>query len=191
MSMNKKIGERVKSFRESKNITTEELAERSGLNSEQILTVEENAGMPSLAPLIRISRALGVRLGTFLDDQEEIGPVVCRKEETKKGISFSNDNSASRKHMTYNSLSNIKSGRHMEPFMINVAPKSEVDFVLSSHEGEEFILVLEGCIEVNYADKVYVLEKGDSIYYDSIVPHIVRSCDENESKILAVIYTPI
>ena len=79
----------------------------------------------------------------------------------------------------------------MEPFMINVAPKSEVDFVLSSHEGEEFILVLEGCIEVNYGEAVYILNEGDSIYYDSIVPHVVKLSYEKESRILAVIYTPL
>ena len=146
MSKNHKIGERVKTFRESKNITTAELAERCGLSEEQVVKVEEHKEMPSLAPLIRISRALGMRLGTFLDDEEDLGPVVCRKEDKTEGISFSNDNSAARKHMTYNSLSNNKSGRHKEPFMINVAPKSEVDFVLSSYEGEELILVLEGYI---------------------------------------------
>ena len=59
----------------------EELAQRSGLAIEQIERIENNIDLPSLAPLIKIARVLGVRLCTFLDDQDENGPVVCRKSE--------------------------------------------------------------------------------------------------------------
>lgn len=191
MGKNKIIGERVKNMREANELTREQLAERCGLNELQIADIEENTEIPSLAPLIRIARALGVRLGTFLDDQANLGPVVCRQNEEHPGMSFSNSATQARKHMTYHSLSNNKAGRHMEPFMINLAPRSEADFVLSSHEGEEFILVLEGSVEINYGEECYVLYKGDSIYYDSIVPHVVHARDEQEARILAVIYTPV
>lgn len=191
MGKNKIIGNRVKTMREANNLSRAELATRCGLNEEQITIIEENTELPSLAPLIKVARAFGVRLGTFLDDQEDRGPVVCRNKETRQSMSFSNDNSASRKHMEYLSLSNNKSGRHMEPFMIQIAPKSDVDFVLSSHEGEEFILVLDGSVEITYGDQLYTLEKGDSIYYDSIVPHLVRSTNEEDAHVLAVIYTPL
>ena len=191
MGKNRIIGERVKALRETNELTVEQLAERCGLDKSQVLDIEERTEIPSIAPLIIIARSLGVRLGTFLDDQENLGPVVCRKEEVTPGISFSNSNIQSRKHMTYQSLSNNKSGRHMEPFMIDLAPQTNVDFVLSSHEGEEFILVMDGCVEITYGDQVYNLSKGDSIYYDSIVPHVVNACKEEGAKILAVIYTPI
>ena len=71
------VGEKIKSLRETKEISVAELAERSGLAEEQINRIEINVDLPSLAPLIKIARALGVRLGTFLDDQEEQGAVVC------------------------------------------------------------------------------------------------------------------
>lgn len=93
---------------------------------------------------------LGVRLGTFLDDQDEVGPVVCRKKEAKDAISFSNNAIHSRKHMEYHSLSKSKADRHMEPFIIDVMPTEDTDFVLSSHEGEEFIMVMEGIMEISY-----------------------------------------
>ncbi len=84
-----------------------------------------------------------------------------------------------------------KSGRHMEPFLIDVAPSEDgVDFVLSTHEGEEFIYVLEGVLEINYGKNTYILEEGDSIYYDSIVAHHVHAAADNTAKILGVIYTP-
>lgn len=63
------IGEKIKSLRTNQEISIQELAERAGLTVEQVSRIEENIDIPSLAPLIKIARALGVRLGTFLDDQ--------------------------------------------------------------------------------------------------------------------------
>ena len=165
MDTSKIVGEKIKALREDKSITIEELAQRSGLAIEQVERIEGNIDLPSLAPLIKIARVLGVRLGTFLDDQDETGPVVCRKEEAKDTISFSNNAIHSRKHMEYHSLSKSKADRHMEPFIIDVAPTS--------------------------GKATYLLEEGDSIYYDSIVPHHVHAYEGQAAKILAVIYTPI
>ena len=165
MDTSKIVGEKIKSLRESQSISMEELAQRSGLAIEQIERIENNIDLPSLAPLIKIARVLGVRLGTFLDDQDENGPVVCHKSEAKDSISFSNNAIHSRKHMEYHSLSKSKADRHMEPFIIDVAPT----------DGKH----------------TYLLEEGDSIYYDSIVPHHVHAYEGQAAKILAVIYTPI
>lgn len=79
MDSTKIVGEKIKSLRETKEISVAELAVRSGLAEEQIERIENNVDLPSLAPLIKIARALGVRLGTFLDDQEEQGAVIIRK----------------------------------------------------------------------------------------------------------------
>ena len=81
MDTSKIVGEKIKALREDKSISIEELAQRSGLAIEQVERIENNIDIPSLAPLIKIARVLGVRLGTFLDDQDEVGPVVCRKKE--------------------------------------------------------------------------------------------------------------
>ena len=103
MDTSKIVGEKIKSLRESQSISIEQLAERSGLAVEQIERIEKNIDLPSLAPLIKIARVLGVRLGTFLDDQDETGPAICRKTEAKDTISFSNNAIQSRKHMEYHS----------------------------------------------------------------------------------------
>lgn len=193
MGNNKIIGAKIKSIRESKQISLEEVSERSGLNIEQIERIESNVDFPSLAPLIKIARVLGVRLGTFLDDQSELGPVVCRKKDSTESnsIGFTNNSTLARKHMEYHSLSQDKSGRHMEPFLIDVDPSEEgANFVLSTHEGEEFIYVLDGVLEINYGKNTYILEEGDSIYYDSIVAHHVHAAAGHSAKILGVIYTP-
>lgn len=190
MNSNKIVGEKIKSLREVQKITIDELAQRSNLTVEQVEHIENNIILPSLAPLIKIARVLGVRLGTLLDEQNETGPVVCRKKEVGDTISFSNNASQSRRHMEYHSLSKSKADRHMEPFIIDVAESSENEFILSSHEGEEFIMVMQGVMEISYGDELFVLEEGDSIYYDSIVPHHVHALEGQKAKILAVIYTP-
>ncbi len=186
------IGEKIKSLRTTKEISIDELAESTGLSIEQIRRIEDNIDIPSLAPLIKIARALGVRLGTFLDDQtNEDGPVVCRKGDADDTISFSNNASDARQHMHYHSLSKAKSDRHMDPFIIDIDENGETQFSLSAHEGEEFIMVLKGKLEVEYGKKKYVLEEGDTIYYDSIVPHHVHAYEGKAARILAVVYTPI
>ena len=191
MDTNKIVGEKIKSLREEKGLSREELARQSGIGIEQIERIESNIDLPSLAPLIKIARVLGVRLATFLDEEEEKGPVVCRKDESLNSIEFSNNAIQSRKHMIYHSLSRSKADRHMEPFIIDVMPTDDTDFVLSTHEGQEFILVMEGTMEITHGRNNYIINEGDSIYYDSIVPHHVHGYKGQAAKILAVIYTPI
>lgn len=192
MDQTKIVGEKIKSLRETKEISIAELAERTGLAEKQINRIENNVDIPSLAPLIKIARALGVRLGTFLDDQDEMGAVVYHKdEETKETISFSNNAMDTRTHMRYLSLAKSKSDRHMEPFIVDIEATNDTEYSLSSHEGEEFIYVMEGVVEVSHGKKIHVIKAGDSIYYDSIVPHHVHGHEGQAAKILAVVYTPI
>jgi len=192
MNTLKKLGARIKQLRESKSISLEEMAERSGLDISQIVKVEDTDYFPSLSPLIKIARVLGVRLGTFLDDNDELGPVISRRERHTKAVSFSTSTPKEHKHMDYYALSASKAGRHMEPFVIQIAPTEiGVNFMTSTHEGEEFIYCLEGYVEITYGHSMYLLEEGDSIYYDSIVAHHVHAADERGAKILAVVYTPM
>lgn len=186
------VGNRIKNLRETKSISLIDMAQRSGLSIDQISRIEENKDLPSLAPLIKIARVLGVRLGTFLDDQDTLGPIISRKERIKEGVSFSTNQTSSHTHMNYYALSSDKSGRHMEPFIIRIDPKDDnVKFTLSSHEGEEFIFCLEGEVEVSYGTENHIIKEGDSIYYDSIVEHHVHAAGPEVARILAVVYTPI
>jgi transcriptional regulator with XRE-family HTH domain len=187
----KKIGIKIKEFREFRKIEREDLALHANLDIAQLEQIEEKGIVPSLGHLIIISRALGVRLGTFLDDQEKIGPAVVKAGEEKSSLSFSTKDDTSREHLNFFSLAQAKPGRHMEPFIVDIEPTNESDYKLSSHEGEEFIYVLEGGIEINYGKELYQLQKGDSIYLDSIVAHNVHAAVMQPAKILAVVYTPV
>ena len=186
------IGHKIKGLRESKNLTIEEISERSGLTVEQISSIENDVNLPSLGPLIKIARALGVRLGTFMDDSDALGPVVCRAADREKesSISFSNGATDARKHMEYHPLAQQKAGRHMEPFVIDINPEESPNFQLSAHEGEEFIYVMQGEVEIVYGKDTYQLKEGDSIFYDSIVKHHVHGAPGKSAKILAVVYIP-
>ena len=186
------VGNKIKGLRETKNISIEEIAERSGLTVEQIQSIENDQTLPSLGPLIKIARALGVRLGTFMDDNDALGPVVTRAKDRERdsSISFSNGATDARKHMEYHPLAQQKAGRHMEPFVIDINPTETQEFQLSDHEGEEFIYVMSGEVEIAYGKDIYHLQEGDSIFYDSIVKHHVHGAPGKSTKILAVVYIP-
>ena len=186
------IGAKIKTMRETKGLSLEEIAERSGLSVEQIQSIETDQNLPSLGPLIKVARALGVRLGTFMDDSDALGPVVCRAadREKQRTISFSNGAADARRHMEYHPLAQQKAGRHMEPFIIDINPEEKHEYQLSAHEGEEFIYVMEGEVEIVYGKDTYSLNEGDSIFYDSIVKHHVHGAPGKSAKILAVVYIP-
>jgi transcriptional regulator with XRE-family HTH domain len=78
MASKHNLGDRIKELCKLYSISEETLAERSGVPLELIQRIGEGGTIPDLAPLVKISRGLGVRLGTLLDDHEELGPVITR-----------------------------------------------------------------------------------------------------------------
>jgi transcriptional regulator with XRE-family HTH domain len=187
-------GERIAELRKTYSISRETLAERSGIPPALIAKIEDEGHIPDLAPLIKIARALGVRLGTLLDDHEELGPVITRAGAESASIRFmtglpEEKAAAGRQGLSFKALAADKNGRHMEPFIVDIEPSAVQE--KSAHEGEEFIHVLQGNLSLEYGTVTETLKAGDSVYYDSIVPHRVLSADSLPVKILAVIYTPV
>ena len=188
MPANNQIGEKIKNLRELRGISLDELAQRCQMQAQQIKKIEEGEVATSLTPLLRIARGLGVRLGTFLDDAEASGPVLWRPQESCQTVRFAGAGDV--KGLDFHPLAANKSDRNMEPFIIDVHPPISDNFELSSHEGEEFIYVLSGDIEIAWGKERYRLSQGESIYYDSITPHHVHAIGGEDAGILAVIYTP-
>jgi transcriptional regulator with XRE-family HTH domain len=183
-----KLGARVRALRETKQVSRDELAERTGLAPSLLRAVEEEDLYPSLGPLLRISRALGVRLGTFLDDHAGADPLVIRLAERHEDIAM-HERTGAPAATRYFSLGRGKVDRHMEPFFIELAPDAG-DEALSSHEGEEFIVVHRGRVEVRYGAERRELGPGDSVYYNSVVPHRVGAAGGAKAEIYAVLYLP-
>lgn len=182
------IGSKIQQIREHRKLTVEELATRGNLCTELVQKIEAGELCPSLSPLMKIARVLGVRLGTFLDDTPMMGPVVSRNTQSQKVMHFSDRKNAASSDLDFYALATDKQDRHMEPFIIDIFPDSSSEVATSSHEGEEFIYVLDGEVEVVYGKEKYHLSVGDSIYYDSIIDHHVHSLNGSQAKILAVIY---
>ena len=183
------VGKKLATLRESHGLSQDELAQRAGCELSTVVQIENGSVVPSLAPLIKLTRALGVRLGTILDDDKGLGPVVTTASAIglDKGVANLETGTADAP-LDFYSLAEGKISRHMNPFLIDVAPHQRRE--LDSHEGEEFIHVTDGQLEIEYGKDSFVLEPGDSIYYDSIVPHQVRCAGDEPTRILAVVYAP-
>jgi len=82
-------------------------------------------------------------------------------------------------------------GSQIDNFLLLGIVTTDPDYKLSSHEGEEFIYVLQGKVEINYGKEIYLLSEGDSIYLDSIVAHNVHAAANQKAKILGVVYYPL
>ena len=186
-----KPGEKIKNLREEKKMSLTDLAQRVQLENNQLQSIEDCSIAPSLGVLIKLSRTLGVRLGTFLDDQINTGVAITRKGEAESTISLSSPESARKDNLYFFSLASQKSDRHMEPFLVDIKPGEPSSPIASTHEGEEFIYVMKGRVSIIYGNGEYILEEGDSIYLDSIVKHLVRSADGEKALLLAVVYLPV
>lgn len=186
-----KLGLKIRQLREAKQMSIEQLAEQSQCHLNQLSQLEAGELIPSLTPLMEISRALGVRLGTLMDDEPIEGPVVFKQTDFPRVIRFSGkDPKATSSNLDFFTMAADKKDRHMEPFMIDVKPRTDNVPPLSGHEGEEFIFVISGNIRINYGKTSYELNPGESIYYDSVVPHDVHAVGEQTARILAVVYAP-
>jgi transcriptional regulator with XRE-family HTH domain len=184
-----KIGQRIKRYRKIQEFDLAEMSRRTGLSEDFLTDVEEANHYPSLGPLLKISRALGVRLGTFLDDQISNDPLVVRLGERREELT-THAGDDPRGAVTFYSLGRGKTDRHMEPFFVELAPESAASTELSSHEGEEFIVCIKGRVLLCYGNEKSVLEPGDSAYYNSVVPHHVACASDTPAQIYAVLYFP-
>ena len=138
------------------------------------------------ANLNGLGKALAMKMGHFISTGEE--PFTVVRSDQRKAISRFGKNIPSRQEYFYESLAPDKKDRLMEPFMVTLLPTETQE--LSQHDGQEFIFVLEGEMEVRigkgYRD---VIRPGDAIYYDSTTLHLVKAHGDKPAKILAVLYT--
>lgn len=165
-------------------MSVEELARVAGVKTQVLQAIESGDVYPAIGVLIKLARALGQRLGSFMDDQFKDDPLVVLKAERdcRRQSVGSNANP-----YEYYSLGQGKPDRHMEPFYVIVGSN---EMPLSSHEGEEFIYVIKGRLELRCGNKVQVLEPGDSVYYNSLLPHVLKSIGPDSAEIVATVFTP-
>ena len=186
MSGEGKLGERIRTYRERLGMTVDVLEQQSGVDAGVIKAVESGDVYPVLGVLLKLSRALGQRLGTFMDDQYCPDPIITRADE--RAADRISHRSGGAGGFEYFPLSSGKTDRHMEPFYIEIAVNSNAQ--LSSHEGEELIIVIMGEVDLIYGGERYLLRAGDSAHYNSVVPHIVKAGGDCSASIYGVVFTP-
>lgn len=179
------IAENIKKRRLQRRFSLEQLAKLSGLTKGYVSKIENSSKAPPFATLMKIAAALNTDIDILLSENSEVPQdmPLCivraneRKEVVLRGTLYGD---------RYEALAYKKLGKNMEPFLITSGFGEVKTF---SHQGEAFLYVLEGTFELTYLNEKYILEEGDSMYFDSAGPQAGRSLGEKKAKVLAVTYS--
>lgn len=179
------LAQRIKQKRLDRRLTIEQLAASTGLTRSWLSKVENFRVTPSLPALFKIAANLGVPLSELVEGLEEGGPQLCivRKGE---GREFDRDPSPDN-DIRYESLAHRRHSRAMEPFLLTIPPHGGRSQLLP-HDGEEFLTVLSGKASFDYGDDTFILEEGDSLYFNGSTPHRVHNPNDEPSKVLCVFF---
>ena len=182
-----KVGMRIKMFRDKLKMTLGDLAAKSGVSVAVIASIEDGEVLPALGVLTKLSRALGQRLGTFMDDQFKPDPIITRAAENDG----QDDVSARVNGWGYSarSLAPGKPDRQMDPYHLELPAGGQG--MESSHEGEELVICVSGQIELAYGGETTVLGPGDTAYYNSVVKHAIRAVGGKPASAYGVVFLPL
>jgi quercetin dioxygenase-like cupin family protein/DNA-binding XRE family transcriptional regulator len=180
------LGRRIAWIRRKRGLSLEDLASRTGIDVDQLKRIEQDDYTPPLGELIRLGKALQMKMGYFIAPAEPRPYTIVRSHERQTVARFASGSKA-RHGYTYESLAPEKGDRLMEPFIVTMHPGDVQE--ISTHDGQEFIYVLEGRLEARVGEKVEILDPGDAIYYNSTEPHLVKCHGDQVTRILAVLFT--
>jgi transcriptional regulator with XRE-family HTH domain len=182
------IGKRLKELREMQKMSLERFSEISGIDKDKVKDIESQKILPDLGTIVKLSKALRIGTSFLLGEKSGYSYSVMRKQDRQNIQRFSTG-SADRPNYLYQSLASGIKDRHMETFLVTLTPDTGND-ELSSHDGEEFLVVTEGAIKVILGNKEETLFSGDSIYYLATIPHnVINASAKENAVIMAVIYT--
>jgi transcriptional regulator with XRE-family HTH domain len=183
------IARNINTLRKKRKMTLEKLAELTGLTKGYLSKIERSRKAPPYSTLNKIAVAFGVDPAFFLEenyrDKKETQISFTKKSRGKIIRSVGSLAEGSLYGYGYEALASDKSGKNMEPFIIEPSFDEEAIF---QHEGEEFMYVLEGRHELIYDGRRYIMERGDCVYFDAAVPHTGKSLGKRKARLLAVMY---
>jgi len=180
------VADRIKAIREAKGLSVRDVAQRTGIKAETISRIESKDFQPPLGILIKLGKVLEMKMGTLISSAGPRDYTIVRASE-RQDFSRQDPELLAKKGYSYQHLAFDKGDRHMEPFIITLDPTGGYE-APSTHDGEEFIFVLQGQMKAIVGDDQEVLEPGDAIYYSSSVPHLVAAHGEEPTVIVAVLY---
>jgi len=178
----RQIAERLKGLRDVMNVTVDEVAEACKITTDQYLGYESGKIDIPIGVLHNIAHKYGIELTVLLTGQE---PHMHRYSLVRKNQGIGVQRS---KAYIYQSLAHSYINRKAEPFLVTVEPKPETTVInLNTHPGQEFNYILNGRTKITLGGKEMILEEGDSIYFDSGVPHGMQAIDGKECQFIAII----
>jgi electron transfer flavoprotein alpha subunit/quercetin dioxygenase-like cupin family protein len=173
------FGALVGQLRMARNWTQTELARHTGQTPDFIAQVESEKLSPPVGFILRMAQAMEVDPGTFLNKEEQTAIQDRRaKAHRQRTQSYS-----------YTTLTPEAENSHLRAFMITIEPHLAHKPVAYKHEGEEFIFVLAGDLELKLGNKTHQLKAGESIHFNSDIPHKLKSLSNEPTKCLVVLYT--
>ncbi len=184
---NMTIGGKIKDLRVKRDLSIEEVSQKAGLSAALISDIEEHAVSPPLGYIVSLAEVLRVTVGELFGDSAD-SPFCIVRSDGRKAVSRFGSTDGKLGGYGYESLGYKKQNRQMEPFLVTLKAAEPLSLEPNQHVGEEFIFVLEGQVEVKLADHIDILNPGDSVYYDSTLPHVVSCHGAVPATILAVIY---
>lgn len=174
------FGSKLMQMRKSHQMTHEELAKRTGRTPEFIEELENNRTTPSVGFMIKLSEVFGIDPETFLNDDERATLSGNRaKEYTRRTGNY-----------YYQNLTPGAENEHLRVFMVTIESNKKHKPVAYRHEGEEFIYVMEGNLELTLEGKSYELIAGESMKFNSETPHQLKSLGNHDTRCLVTLYTP-
>ena len=176
----KDIGMRLASLRDDSEISVEEMAQKLGEDVETYKKYENGEMDFSFSFIYNAAEVLGVDvLDLISGDQPTLS--MCSMVKKGQGYSVKREQEYDYKHLAY-TFRNKKS----EPFLVTITPDKTAP-VMHGHEGQEFNYVISGKMKLFIGDISYELEEGDSVYFDSSVPHAVQAMGNEEAQFIAVV----
>ena len=177
----REIAQRIKVIREIAGFTEEQMAEQIGIVAKDYIQFEAGETDIPISILLKISEKFNVEFTALVTGQE---PRLQRYTLVRKGKGL---NVNRREDYKYNSLAYNFINKKAEPFLVTVEPEpSSTPIPRNAHPGQEFNYVLEGTLKIILNNQEVILQEGDSLYFDSSVPHGMQAIDKT-ARFLAVI----
>jgi len=174
-----KIGERVRKIRNERGLTLQDVANFTGFSKALISQIENNVVMPPINTLAKIAKVLNVKMTYFFEEEINHQDYFVVKKEEKKYIFREGV-----KHgYMYEELAKIKSFDYMDWLIVTVKPEKR-DEKLFSHEGYEYMYVVQGGIKMRLGSDEMELREGDSIAFNSKIPHAAVTLDDETALVL-------
>lgn len=179
-----RVGAQLRHARLVKNLKLKQVAELSGFSESMISKIENNKATPSLNTLHKIARTLDTSVAALLEHQTGGGNVAMKPNERPRlsDVSVAGQRSDGTEAEV---MIHFGASQMLEAFIIRVKPGGSSNG-LRQHDGEEVGYVTAGSLELTVDGAVHTLEKGDSFFFASTLPHGFRNIGDTDAEIVWV-----